>query len=128
MDWYDEAQYAFPRMTSAKCVDLWTGISFWMIRVGGSNHADVEPVTKEDTAKFKQAYGGEWSWDRRPIIVKLGNKWVAASINGMPHGYETIPDNGMQNQVCIHFLNSRTHVRNMADRVHQQMVKQAAGQ
>lgn len=118
---------AFPRGDTAKVVDLWSGISYNVTRVGGSLHADVEPSTKADTKKLKNSYGGSWSWDRRPVIVYIGGEWVAGSTNGMPHGYETVGGNGMDGQVCIHFLNSKTHIRGLKDSDHQAMVKRAAG-
>lgn len=127
-DWYKEVQYSFPRRGTATVIDVYTGISYNVDRVGGSKHADVEPLTKEDTAKLKASYGGAWSWDRRPVVVKVNGEWVAGSINGMPHGYETVPGNGMDGQVCIHFLNSRTHIRDLADARHQAMVRIAAGE
>jgi peptidoglycan hydrolase-like protein with peptidoglycan-binding domain len=126
-DWFTYVNARWPRLTRAKVMDFDTGKVYYMIRVGGHYHADVEPATKSDTAKFKSTYGGDWSWDRRAVIVWLGGEPIAASTNGMPHGYETISGNGMKDQVCIHFLNSRTHVHNMRDPAHQYEVKRAAG-
>lgn len=127
-DWFTQVEGAFPRGGSALVKDVWTGITYTMVRVGGSNHADVEPATQEDCQRLKASYGGVWAWNRRPVLVKIGDTWVAGSTNGMPHGYETVPDNGMTGQVCIHFLNSKTHIRNMKDSDHQAMVRVAAGE
>lgn len=126
-DWFTYVNARWPRLTKAKVIDFDTGKSYYMIRVGGHYHADVEPATKKDCATFKSTYGGEWSWDRRAVIVYIKGEPIAASTNGMPHGYETIPNNGMYEQVCIHFLNSRTHIHNMRDPAHQHEVKRAAG-
>jgi peptidoglycan hydrolase-like protein with peptidoglycan-binding domain len=126
-DWFTYVNNRWPRLSKAKVVDFDTGKSYYMIRVGGHYHADVEPATKKDCATFKSTYGGEWSWDRRAVIVYLGGEAIAASTNGMPHGYETIANNGMTDQVCIHFLNSRTHIHNMIDPAHQRQIKRAAG-
>jgi hypothetical protein len=114
-------------MTSREVIDVWTGIHYTMIRVGGYNHADVEPATKADNTKFYKTYGNNWSWERRPVVVKISGIWVAASTNGQPHGYETIPNNGMYQQVCIHFLNSKTHCSDAVCPVHQAMIRKAAG-
>lgn len=126
-DWFDYVNKRWPRGAKAKVMDFNTRKVYYMIRVGGHYHVDVEPATKKDTQIFKSTYGGEWSWDRRAVIVWLGGVAIAASTNGMPHGYETISGNGMTNQVCIHFLNSRTHVHNMRDPEHQRQVRRAAG-
>lgn len=116
------------RGEKVKVIDFNTGKSYYMIRVGGYNHADVEPATKKDCAILKSTYGGTWSWARRAVIFYLDGMWIAASTNGMPHGYETIANNDMTGQVCIHTLNSKTHIHNMIDPEHQRMVHRAAGQ
>lgn len=126
-DWFGYVKSRFDRGEKVKVYDVDTGISYYMVRVGGRNHADVEPATKYDTAQFKKTYDGEWSWDRRAVVVRLDGEYIAASTNGFPHGYETVSGNGMTGQVCIHFLNSKTHIHDAKDPAHQAMVKKAAG-
>ena len=106
-------------------VDVRTGITMKMKRMGGTYHADVEPATKNDTALLKKAYGGKWSWARRPVWVIVNGKAYAGSINGMPHGSDTLPSNGMDGQVCIHFLGSKTHGGKVVDPEHQNCVQEA---
>lgn len=125
-DWWTDADYAFPRKTKATVTDIDTGITFQVYRYGGTNHADVEPVTAADTAKMKAAYGGVWSWGRRAIMVKENGRVLAASMNGMPHGGQDIYDNNFDGQFCIHFLNSRTHATNRVDEAHQAAIHKAA--
>lgn len=103
--------------------DFNTGTSIRMVVVGGHKHFDVEPATKSDTEKLKRVYGGHWSWDRRAILCNIGGKWYAGSMNGMPHGYETVSGNGMNGQICIHFVNSRTHGHNAKDPDHQYQIR-----
>jgi len=126
-DWFTKVNKAFPRGTKVQVMDLRTGATFYVIRIGGTNHADVIPATKADTAKFKKTFGGQWSWARRAVLVRLGKTWVAASINGYPHGNTPTRSNDMNGHVCVHFLNSKTHIRNAKDRDHQAMVMRAAG-
>lgn len=126
MTW-DKGRNLFPRGTSTAVIDVYTRVQYAMTRVGGSKHFDVEPSTKADCARLKSTYGGTWSWTRRPVIIKLNGTWVAGSTNGMPHGYETVPNNGMTGQVCIHLLNSATHIRGIPDAAHQRCVQIAAG-
>jgi hypothetical protein len=103
--------------------DIATGISFFVKRLGGSLHADVEPLTKEDTAKFKEIVGN-WTWERRSVIVNLGgNKVYPASINCMPHGVKSIKDNGFSGHFCCHFYGSRTHTGRRWDLDHQNAIK-----
>jgi len=124
-DWFSYVLPRFSRGETIQVYDVMTGISYNVIRVGGSNHADVEPATQADCDKLYQTYGYEWSWERRPIVVKIDGEYICASTNGYPHGYETISGNGMTGQICIHFLNSRTHNANAVCPEHQASVQYA---
>ncbi len=128
--WTSNIQKTFARGVIATVTDVDTGISWQVIRSGGTNHADVQPLTAADTAKMKQAYGGTWSWNRRAIWVTINGVRYAASMNGMPHGTGSITTNNFDGHHCIHFLNSRTHTGNRWDTAHQSMVQKAynAGQ
>ncbi len=126
VEWFSEGQYIFPRGAVAKVTDVDTGKSFYMKRTGGIYHADSEPVSKEDAETIRSIWGG-WSWERRAVIVEIGGLRIAASMHGMPHAFDRVPNNGMQGHVCIHFYKSRTHIRNKEDPDHQAMVHKAAG-
>ena len=102
-----------PRGSTMTVKDFYTGITYKVYRMGGHLHMDVEPVTKDDCAAMKKSMGGKWTWKRRPLLVKIKGKWYAASLYGEPHGQQTIHNNNMDGQVCIHFLNSRTHGSNI---------------
>lgn len=110
-----------------KVRDFRKGYEYYMIRVGGTNHMDVEPANAESTATFKKTYDGRWSYTRRPVLVRFNGTWYAASTNGYPHGKETVPKNNMNGQVCIHFVNSRTHGSDVIDPDHQRCIQIAAG-
>ncbi|MHB1394778.1 MAG: LysM peptidoglycan-binding domain-containing protein [Clostridia bacterium] len=130
LDWFKEAQYIYEKGDTATVTDVETGKSFRVKRLYGRNHADSEPLTAEDTKIMKNIYGS-WSWDRRAIIVTITHKDVerkiAASMNGMPHGGESIGNNNFKGHFCIHFKNSRTHSGSRLDPGHQKAVKKAAG-
>ena len=100
-----------------------------MSRIYGTNHADVEPVSAEDTEVLKKIYGGEWNWERRPVVVEIGDRLLAGSMTGMPHGENVnghIDDNNFAGHFDIHFRNSRRHKDNEMDEDHQKMVERAA--
>ncbi|HBF36415.1 MAG TPA: hypothetical protein DDW50_03755, partial [Firmicutes bacterium] len=82
----------------ATVIDVSTGESFQVKRYGGVYHADVEPLTKQDTQTMFAIYGGHWSWDRRAVIVDCDHLYISASMNGMPHGGKTIHGNGFHGQ------------------------------
>jgi LysM repeat protein len=108
-----------------KVIDIETGKSFQAKRYGGVYHADTEPLTKQDTQTMRKIYGGHWSWSRRAVIIQCHNLYISASMNGMPHGGETIHNNGFRGQFCIHFLGSRVHRSGKVDSTHQLMVEEA---
>lgn len=126
LNWWTEVRHIFPRGMEVSVTDVTTGRSFRVRRTGGRNHADSEPVTVLDAMTIFDIWGG-WSWNRRPVIVEIGGRFVAASMNGMPHGFDTIRNNGMQGHVCIHFRHSQTHVANRECVEHQAMVLRASG-
>ena len=127
MEW-SQVTNIFKKGTTATVYDFDTGISWTVKRTGGSKHADVEPVSAADTAKYKQALGKYYkNWTRHACIVVVGGYRLAASYHGYPHGYDAISGNDLTGHYCIHFKNSRTHVSNKVDPDHQACVKKAAG-
>lgn len=126
MDW-QQAKKAIPRKSIVTVIDLETGLQFQVQRRAGSNHADMQPVTQRDTEIMKRIYEGQWSWKRKAIVVRKDELFLAASMHGMPHGGDGIPDNGFRGHFCIHFLGSSTHGSGNVDRAHQIMVYKAAG-
>lgn len=88
-----------PDKTNFTIIDIETGLSFKVQRRAGSHHADVQPLTKEDTQIMKKIYNNKWSWNRRAIIVLINNQMIAASMHGMPHGAGALP-NGFQVILC----------------------------
>ncbi|MGO4887665.1 hypothetical protein ACJ2A9_07910 [Anaerobacillus sp. MEB173] len=123
---WEEAEKILPRKSIIEIIDIETGLRFLVQRRAGSNHADVQPLTRADTKIMKQIYNGEWSWNRRAILVDNEGQKVAASMHGMPHGKGAIP-NGFPGHFCLHFLGSTTHGSKTIDLSHQVMVYKAAG-
>lgn len=126
-DWAD-ARKLVPRKSTFSITDLETGLTFRVQNRAGSDHADVQPLTREDTKIMARIYDQGWSWRRKAILVTAGERRLAASMNGMPHGGDGIPDNGFDGHFCVHFLNSSTHRAEHPDPIHQLMVYKAAGQ
>ncbi len=126
-DWWTQATTYWPRGTVATVIDVHTGISFKVQRTMGTNHADVEPVTTKDSAAIKLAWGGNFGWERRPVVVVYGNYRMAAGMTSTPEGSEKITNNGVTGHMNIHFLNSRTHGSNRVDPDYQAAIKAATG-
>lgn len=133
VDW-SQVKNIFKVGMVATVTDLDTGTTWQVKRMGGSNHADCEPLTAADSAKMKATWGGEWSWARRAIVVSVAGQKIAASQHAMPHASKTIADNNFPGHFCMHFLNSMTHGGNQwapspahVDSAHQAAVRRAAG-
>lgn len=127
MSQWEEVKDILPKYSKFTVVDLETGMKFRVQRRAGSNHADVQPLTSEDTAIMKKIYNGQWSWKRRAIIVISEERMkIAASMHGMPHGGGALQNN-FPGHFCIHFYGSTTHRTNFMDLSHKLMILKAAG-
>jgi SH3-like domain-containing protein len=128
---WSEASKILPRGGIAKIEDVYTGQTFMIKRTFGTNHADVETLTANDTKIMRQIWGG-FTWERRPVIVHINGRRLAASMAGMPHaGKDSAPNlsytsglsggygygqnldavkGNQMNGVCdLHFRGSRKH-------------------
>jgi len=148
LDWWTEASKVFKIGMTAKVTDVKIGKTFNIVRTYGGNHADCEAKTAADSKKIQEIWGG-WSWVRRPVVIEVSGRKIAASIAAMPHagvdkspanktissrsgGYgkganlDKVKNNGMSGVIDVHFLNSRTHGTNKIDSKHQAAIKAAA--
>lgn len=107
--------------------DYNTGVTFMMVYTGGEGHAEVECRTAEDTAVYLETFGGEYNYSKRPVIVAIGSNNVAASLQGQPHGEDTVAGNDMEGHACLYFSSSTSHVASLPDVEHQAQVYKAAG-
>ncbi len=124
-DWFDFMDKHFTKYVTVRVIDIKSQREYFVQRLGGYNHADVQTIDYENTKIFKEIYGGEWSWVRRPVWVEIDGQFFAGSTNGMPHGFSLI-DNGEGGHTCIHFLNSKTHGTKRVDEAHQECVDYAS--
>lgn len=123
--WTSDIRTIFSVGTVVTITDVETGIAWQEKRLGGTNHADCQPVSAADTAAMKTACGS-WSWQRRAIFVTINGINYAASMNCMPHGSDSIASNDFDGHHCIHFTNSRTHGTNSVCPLHQAAIEKAA--
>jgi hypothetical protein len=122
-------------------IDVGSGNSWMMMRTSGKYHADVEPITKEDTEKMLSCFPKSDSFEKsiyRPVIVEIGSERYAAALMGFPHaGSNSTPfkqktkhlsggfknmrnwdynrDNGVVGHFCLHFLGSIRHTDKKTD-------------
>ena len=125
MDWFKTGKNVLKNGSYGYIYDIDTGITVRIKRMGGSNHADVEPATASDTAKLKKISGGKFSWDSHAVILNAGGKYVACAINTMPHGSQTIRNNNYNGQFCLHMVGSLTHGTASVNSAHQAAIDRA---
>ena len=92
-----------------KVIDVRTGMSYTIQCFSKSGHADVEPLTASDTETILKSRNGVWAWAPRPVWVTIGDRTIAASLNGMPHAGSTISGNNMNGHLCLHFGSTVTN-------------------
>lgn len=124
LNWFKGGSNKIPKGATFKVKDIKTGKVFTCKRWSGYNHLDAEPASADDTSIMKSIYK-HWSWRRRPILVKYNGHVYAASMNGMPHGTQTIKRNNFDGHFCIHFYKSKTHGSGKVDSAHQNCVATA---
>jgi uncharacterized protein YgiM (DUF1202 family) len=124
--WKDVKNGIFKQGSTVQIIDVRTRITYRVKNFSNGNHADVDPLTADDTTALKQTFNNRWSWNPRPILVVIGDRYLAASINGMPHGGSNISGNNVNGHFCIHFKDSRTHNgTRVHERDHQNAVNEA---
>lgn len=147
LDW-KIARNVFSINSIAEVTDVYSKKTFKVKRTMGTNHADTEALTREDTEIIKSIWGG-FSWERRPVILNINGRKIAASMSAMPHagidaapafkvinnrseGYgrgqnlDVVKGNGMDGHFDIHFLNSTRHKDGKKDPQHQAAILRAA--
>ena len=125
LDWYKGGSEVLKKDAYGYIYDIKTGIVVKIKRMGGHDHADVEPATKEDTKKLLAIAGGEFDWASHGVILYANGKYVACAINTMPHGQQTLKDNNYDGQFCLHMVNSKTHGTGKINVNHQAAIKAA---
>ena len=125
LNWFEGGSDVLKNGAYGYIYDINTGTVVHIKRMGGRYHADCEPASASDTAKLKKIAGGKFSWDAHAVILYAGGKYVACAINTMPHGSQTLTNNGFDGQFCLHMTGSRTHETNSENATHQAAVNAA---
>jgi len=118
---WSEAKNVVRNGVPMRVVDVRTGLSFTIQSFSKSGHADVEPVSAADTEIILKSRNGVWAWAPRPVWVTIGDRTIAAAMNGMPHAGSTISGNGMNGHLCLHFgetvTNSKSYQQDLRNAV-----------
>ena len=123
LDWFKGGSTVLKKGGYATLYDIDTGITVKIKRLGGTNHADVEPATASDTSKLKRIAGGTFGWKSHAVVLIVRGRYIAAAINSMPHGSQTIRDNDYPGQFCLHLSGSLTHGSGVVNTAHQASIE-----
>lgn len=124
---WSEVNAQFPAGGQVTIKDLYSSKTFQMKRTGGVNNARVETVSSADTAAYTDMFGGDSTWEKRPVLATINGKIFAASLFGAPDGADTIIDNGMPGGTQLFFYESKSDLFNLPDEEHMAAVVKAAG-
>lgn len=108
VDWFRDGQYLLKRNDVFTIVDFSTRKQFTVKVMGGFTHADIEPLTSSDTEVMKSLFTA-WDWTPRPVIIFKDGMNIAGSLSGMPHSFDTTPDNGVSGHFDLYLKNSLPH-------------------
>jgi peptidoglycan hydrolase-like protein with peptidoglycan-binding domain len=112
LHWFNDVKPALKGKSSIYVYDPATGISYTLHLYSLGRHADVEPMTAEDTANMIAAFGGKITWTPKFVYVRLPNGvWTAATMHDVAHGGQSIKDNNFEGQNCVHFLRDMDEVQ-----------------
>ncbi len=124
LEW-EEVKKLFEINNKALIREIDTGNKFTVIRTGGYSHADIEPLNREDTLRLKAIYNGTINWKRRAVVVEIGERKIAASLTGAPHGEGKIDNNDLHGKVGLYFFSKEKN--SGVNLSHQLMIWKAAG-
>ena len=110
LHWFDEVKPSLKTGQNLTVYEPDSGITFTLYVMSRGRHADVEPLTADDTAKMMNAWGGEETWTPKDVYIQLPDgRWTLAVMHNVAHGSQTISNNNYDGQNCVHFL------RNMSE-------------
>lgn len=124
IDWFANAGTIISGKGTYTLTDIATGRTFSIKIQSKGNHADVEPLTANDTAVLCSLYNvtnasqlvSQNKWQRRAVVMTNGNgQQFVGSIYAIPHGRNEVQGNNFDGQFCVHFLNSKTHGTDRVD-------------
>ncbi len=123
---WEEVNALFKLGNPTKITDCWTERTFNVTRLGGDSHAEVACSTAADVEVFLTVFGGEPNWSKRPVVVHLDGQDVAASLQGMYHGEESVDASGLDGYCCLYFTSSTAHFHSLVDVEHRSNIQDAS--
>lgn len=128
-------------------IDYYSGRYFVVSRMGGCNHADVEPIDMQSTENMQKAVKDGMNKTRRPVIILFedGRSFLASSFmvghagnddepygkelekrsNGYGKGinYDYIKNNGLDGHICLFVNKCLNHYDGKKNILHEDNLK-----
>ena len=112
LHWFNDVKPYLQRNREFTVYEPVSGKQWKMRLYSAGNHADSEPLTKEDAQIMYEVWGNQWSWNEKPVYIRLANgTWCIASMPNMPHLSGGLSDNGFDGHTCVHFPRTMTEVQ-----------------
>ncbi|MBQ9942664.1 MAG: peptidoglycan-binding protein [Christensenellaceae bacterium] len=125
---WEDIDKLFPVGDTVTVTDFNTLRTYRVTRTGGKNHADVQTVNAEAQSEFMKCFGGDYTWEKRAVLVEINGKKYAASIFGMPNANDKLKNGHMSGSVCLYFSGSTSDIGGIADAEHAANIIKAGGQ
>ena len=100
---WEQVQALLELNASYTITDYNTGETFSMVYVGGEHHAEMECADAFNAGIFREVFGGEYNYSKRPVVISIGGRSIAASLYGWPHGEDHYSGNEMDGHTCLFF-------------------------
>lgn len=104
--------------TTVVVKDFNTLAQFNVKRTGGENHADVAAADFESADAITKCFGGDETWEKRPVLVTIDGVLCAASLFGAKNA---------DGSYCMYFSGSGSDIGGAPDAEHEAMIAVAAG-
>ena len=108
--WYSTARNEARKYPYCTLYDPESGISWQVHMFSFGKHAEIEPLTKNDTEKMNQVCGKE-KWTPKPVWVIFADGTIRiATTHSVPHGVQHRTDNNFPGHACLHFPRTMAQV------------------
>lgn len=108
--WYSTVRNEARKYPYCTLYDPESGISWQVHMFSFGKHAEIEPLTKNDTEKMNQVCGVE-KWTPKPVWVIFADGTIRiATTHSVPHGVQHRTDNGFPGHACLHFPRTMAQV------------------
>nr|MBR4281823.1 peptidoglycan-binding protein [Clostridia bacterium] len=108
--WYSTVRSEARKYPYCTLYDPESGISWQVHMFSFGKHAEIEPLTKNDTEKMNQVCGKE-KWTPKPVWVIFADGTIRiATTHSVPHGVQHRTDNGFPGHACLHFPRTMAQV------------------